>query len=111
MLASLLRHAVALVYPSSYEGFGLPVLEAMQQGCPAITTRLSSLPEVAGDAGIYINPDSPEEIARSMKRLLTQDQERQTFIEKGYQQVNRFSITQMAEETLAIYRELLKGYH
>ncbi len=108
-LKKLLHGAIALVYPSLYEGFGLPVLEAMQHGCPVITTRLGSLPEVAGRAGIYIDPHSPEDIAIAMRRMLTQSDERKNFIDRGLHQAQKFSLAKTAENTLAVYRKALES--
>jgi len=90
--------ALALAYPSRYEGFGLPVLEAMACSCPAITCRNSSLPEVGGEAVIYVDPDSEEQMYQAL--LDVQDPTiRQTLIEKGLLQARQFSWAQMARET------------
>ena len=110
-LIKYLRNATALLYPSLYEGFGLPILEAMQNGCPVITTQLSSLPEVAGQAGIYIDPNSPEDIALAMKRMLLQPDERKNYIENGFRQAQKFSLAKTAENTLAVYEKALEPTH
>ena len=110
LLLRLFKGAIALVYPSRYEGFGLPVLEAMQQGCPVITTRLSSLPEVAGEAAIYVNPDSAQDIATAMARLLAEPQTVKSYVSKGYAQAKKFSLTNMAAGTLAVYERALKHF-
>lgn len=104
-LVTLIRNAIAFIYPSHYEGFGLPVLEAMQHGCPVITTRLSSLPEVAGEAAIYVDPDSPDSIAYAMEYLIDQPKEREAYIQRGHRQARQFSTDKMAEEMLTIYRD------
>ena len=71
------------VYPSRYEGFGLPVLEAMTVGVPVITTRVSSLPEVGGTAVVYVHPDDQEALARSMKKLLHDKELHHKLVEDG----------------------------
>ncbi len=106
-LSLFYQNAVCFVLPSLYEGFGLPVLEAMNFGCPVITSNVSSLPEVAGDAGILVNPGSVEEIAKSIEKILKMtDNERKEMIEKGYQQAKKFSWEKCARETLSVLEEL-----
>ncbi len=89
--------ADALVYPSRYEGFGLPVLEAMACGCPVITTAAASIPEVGGDAVLYIDPDSVESLADALARV-TDDTVRAGLIERGRRQADYFSWAAMAKE-------------
>lgn len=98
------RKAFCFVFPSHYEGFGLPVLEAMAQGCPVVATANSSLPEVGGDACLYVRPD-PESIAGGIRRLQGDAAMRTALVEKGYRQVQKFSWDRCAEETLAILKE------
>ena len=88
------------VLPSLYEGFGLPVLEAMQYGCPVITSNVSSLPEAGGDACLYIDPQNVADITAKMKMLLEDKNLRASLIEKGYEQVKKFSWEKTAKETL-----------
>lgn len=90
-LAVLYRNASCLVFPSLYEGFGLPVLEAMQNDCPVICSRLSSLPEVAGDAALYVDPYRHDEIRDQILLLINNQQRRKELIEKGRQRVDFFS--------------------
>lgn len=90
-LPALTASALAMVYPSHFEGFGLPVLEAMQSGVPVITSNVSSLPEVAGDAALLVDPNSVEQIADAMIRLYQDPELRQSCIEKGLVQSQRFS--------------------
>jgi len=97
--------AEAFVFPSLHEGFGLPVLEAMAYGCPVITSNVSSLPEVAGDAAIRVNPNDVNELASAMKSVLTNDKLRKQMIEKGLIQAKRFSWQKAALETLGVYKE------
>ena len=100
---SVLQSAHALVFPSLYEGFGLPVLEAFASRIPVITSKTTSLPEVAGDAATLVNPESIESIADAMKTSITNDHERPIVIEKGIAQARRFTWQQTADLTLAAY--------
>jgi glycosyltransferase involved in cell wall biosynthesis len=101
------QKADAFVYPSIYEGFGLPVLEAMTCGCPVVTSNTSSLPEVAGEAAILVNPHDPVEIAEGMLKLISDSPLRQNLIANGKQQARQFSWEKTARETLTAYRSLL----
>jgi glycosyltransferase involved in cell wall biosynthesis len=100
-------NADVFAYPSLYEGFGLPVLEAMTLGCPVVTANTSSLPEVAGDAALMIDPTSVEELAAALWQVIGNRTQRQTMIQQGYQQAAQFSWTRTAKATLAAYRSLL----
>lgn len=103
-LATLYGHALALVYPSRYEGFGIPVLEAFACRCPAALSRASSLPEVGGDAAVYFDPDSPGSIGDAVARLVRDPELRRDLVERGTRRVAAFSWDRTAEETLAVYR-------
>ena len=94
--------AELFVYPSFYEGFGFPPLEAMAQGAPAITSNISSLPEAIGDAAIMIDPYNINEIAQAMEMVLTDEALREKLKEKGIKQVEKFSWQKCARETLEI---------
>jgi glycosyltransferase involved in cell wall biosynthesis len=87
----LLKGARGLVFPSLYEGFGIPVLEAMLMGCPVITSKSSSLPEVGGDAVLYADPLDVSDIARAIDALATDDELCAELIERGKRQAARFS--------------------
>lgn len=102
------KHAICDVLPSLYEGFGLPVLEAMQHGCPVITSNISSLPEAGGDAALYVDPENVHDIAKKMTKLIEDDKLRKELIEKGKKQVAKFSWEKTAKETLAILEEIGK---
>ena len=92
--------------PSLYEGFGLPVLEAMKYGCPVIISNVSSLPEAGGDAVLYCDPENVDDIAKNLK-LLSEDSElREELIKKGYEQVKKFAWEKTARETLKVLQEL-----
>jgi len=98
------NYAYALLYPSSYEGFGIPIIEAMRAGCPVIAVNVSSIPEVAGDAAILV--DSPSSLAFSdaLKKVAGQ---RQQLVAAGLSQATKFSWERCFNETLAVYNELL----
>lgn len=108
-LASLYAGAVALAYPSDYEGFGLPVLEAMRCACPVITTSASSIPEVAGEAACYIAPRDFAAMAHWMRRLLTEPLLRDDMIQRGLRQAERFSWAATAKGFVDVAREALRS--
>ncbi len=105
-LHQLYNHALFFILPSLYEGFGLPVLEAMKYECPVITSKVSSLPEVAGDAALYIDPEDTNDIMQKMKKLLNDKKLRNELIEKGRKQVQKFSWEKTARETLKVLEEV-----
>ncbi|MCM8768586.1 MAG: glycosyltransferase family 4 protein, partial [Candidatus Omnitrophica bacterium] len=105
-LVLLYNFADVFVYPSLYEGFGLPVLEAMACGCPVVTSNTSSLPEVVGNAGILVNPFEIEEIAQAVLALLSNQELRVKLKNEGLRQARLFSCRKMAEKILEVYREL-----
>jgi alpha-1,3-rhamnosyl/mannosyltransferase len=100
-LPALYRSADLFVYPSLYEGFGLPVLEALRCGTAVITSSVSSLPEVGGDAARYVDPRSVEEIRQALADLLSDEAQRAQLAARGPEQAARFSWTRTAEQTLA----------
>jgi glycosyltransferase involved in cell wall biosynthesis len=97
---ALLSGAMAYLFPSLYEGFGLPVLEAMACGTPVLTSNVSSLPEVAGKAALLVNPHEPAEIAQGIIQLVANPQLRQSLIEQGFHQLRKFSWTEAAAQLL-----------
>jgi glycosyltransferase involved in cell wall biosynthesis len=106
-IISLMNGAASLVFPSLYEGFGLPVLEAMACGCPVVTSNISSLPEVVGEAGILVDPYSVEDIARGITEVLQlSDAQRQILVEKGIKQAKKFTWEKTARETLEVFRQV-----
>ena len=104
-IALLLSNALFLCFPSLYEGFGLPVLEAQNMGVPVLTANNSSLPEVAGDAALLVDPTDIEAIADAMLKLSKDESLRQRLIAAGYENVKRFSWEKAAKETLAVLEE------
>ena len=104
-LVALLSGAHFFVFPSLFEGFGLPVLEAQSVGVPVMTANNSSLPEIAGDAALLVDPTDVDAIAEAMLRLSQDDALRQRLIQAGYENVKRFSWTKAAQETLAVLEE------
>ncbi len=108
-LVELYRKALVFVYPSYYEGFGFPVLEAMACGTPVVTSNASSLPEVGGDAVVYVDPFGVESIAEGIKKVLHFDNSNyQRIIQKGLLQSEKFSWEKCARETLSVLRSVLK---
>lgn len=103
-LASLYSNALAFVYPSFYEGFGLPPLEAMQCGIPVITSNTSSLPEVVGGAGIMLNPKDVDGMCQSLLKLYSQPDLRQEMARKSIEQAEKFSWEKCVQETVAAYK-------
>lgn len=106
-LVKIYNLASVLVQPSIYEGFGLPILEAMACGCPVITARCGSLPEVAGDAAWYVLPDSTEQIKQGVRDVINNKTLRNNLIERGLQNVKNFSWKKTATRTLKIYETLI----
>ncbi len=101
----LMKNATAFVFPTLYEGFGLPVLEAMQLGVPVISTNISSIPEVTGTAATLVRPEDIEEIARAMRDVLTKPSMAKKMAAAGKKQAKKFSWTKAARETLRAYRD------
>jgi len=102
-LDALYRGADAFVYPSLYEGFGLPVVEAMARGVPTITSATSSLPEVAGDAADLVDPRSVRELTDALERVLTDAGHAESLAARGRAQAERFSWDETARLTLEVY--------
>jgi len=98
--------AQCFVLPSLYEGFGLPVLEAMQYGCPVITSNVSSLPEAGGNAALYVDPKNVDDITEKIDELLSNEKLRKELILKGTKQVKKFSWEKAARETLSVLEEV-----
>lgn len=104
-LRTFYASAAAFVFPSLYEGFGLPPLEAMASGTPVVTSNVSSLPEVVGDSAVLVNPENVFEIARGIREALINESLREALIRKGHQQARKFSWEATARQVLEVYRE------
>jgi glycosyltransferase involved in cell wall biosynthesis len=105
-LPSFYSEAVALVHPSLYEGFGLPLLEAMACGCPIVTSNLSSMPEVCGDAAYYVDPYSTDAIAEGMFHVTTRPQLGESLVRRGFERVKHFSWEKTASEVLKVLKQV-----
>lgn len=103
----LYRDAVALVFPSYYEGFGMPILEAWSCHCPVLLSNASCFPEIAGEAGVYFNPDSAEEMSQSMTNIYEKPSLRQKMIALGNERIKNFSWERCSEEHIKVYKTLL----
>ena len=107
LLAEAYAKAKLFVYPSLNEGFGFPPLEAMALGCPVLASKVSSIPEVCGDAPFYFDPSDHDSFCRELLRALSDETARLSAIEAGKAVASRYSWTRCGEQTLALYRECL----
>lgn len=96
------------VFPSLYEGFGLPVLEAMACGVPVIASNRTSLPEVVGDAGILVNPENPDELASAMSKVLGDSELGATLSRKGIERAKLFSWQEVARKVIEVYQGVVE---
>ncbi len=108
-LRALYEGATGFVHPAFYEGFGLPPLEAMACGCPVIVSNAASLPEVCGDAALYCDPHSPQDIADKIQRLMSDPDLREKLRQKGLRRAEKFSWNECAVRTLAVIKEMLSA--
>jgi glycosyltransferase involved in cell wall biosynthesis len=108
-LKALYQNALGYLFPSYYEGFGLPILEAMNCGCPVICARAASLPEVAGEAALYFNPVNPAEIANAIDKIYFDTKLRDELIRRGYRRANEFNWQSTAEATLTTLLAAMKS--
>lgn len=107
LLAKLYKGASAFVFPSLYEGFGIPPLEAMSYGCPVVCSNTSSIPEVVGDAGQYFDPYDLESMQISIETVVSSLALRESLITRGKKRLNRFSWDECASQTFAVYNALI----
>ena len=107
LVALFYSKADVFVYPSHYEGFGLPVLEAMTLGAPVISSNTSSIPEVTGDAAILVDPNNPIQLGEAILKVISNSQLRQELIKKGKARAKLFSWERTAKETLNAYRTII----
>ena len=108
-LAASYSNAVCLVLPSLYEGFGLPPLEAMACGCPVVVSTAGSLPEIAGDAALLVDPRDTGGLANAVRRIIGEEGTRKELIERGLRRAGEFSWERAARETTAVYEAVSKG--
>lgn len=106
-LAACYAGAEALVYPSLYEGFGIPPLEAMALGCPVVCSTGGAIPEIVGDAGVYFDPVESDSLSLAVVRLLQSEEQRKLLVERGKRRCSLFSWRSCAQNTVALYRRLL----
>jgi glycosyltransferase involved in cell wall biosynthesis len=111
VLRTFYDEAKIFVFPSLYEGFGLPPLEAMAHGTPVVTSNVSSLPEVVGNAAVLVNPENVFEIMRALHCVLTDQALRERMKERGYKQVAKFSWDASVRRILEVYRQVAEGGH
>lgn len=108
ILAGLYKYAEVFAFPSTYEGFGIPILEAFSYGTPVVCSKVAAIPEVAGDAACYFNPLDPEDMASAISSVLADDALRERLASKGKSRVQLFSWEKTAEQTLAVYHQVLE---
>jgi glycosyltransferase involved in cell wall biosynthesis len=106
-LATLYKNALAFIFPSLYEGFGLPILEAFFCGCPVILSKNSSFPEVAQDAAVYFNPKDYQSIKNAVSKVIDDKLLRDELIKKGYERLKEFSWKKCSEKTIQLYQSIL----
>ena len=104
-LDNLYKNASLFVFPSLYEGFGLPPLEAMKRGVLVASSNATCLPEILGDAAIYFNPLNVDDMIEKIKKALIDRELRETLIKRGFERVKKYSWSKMARETLEIYKQ------
>ena len=105
-MTSLYRHALCFVFPSHYEGFGIPILEAFHNGCPVCLSNASCFPEVAGDAAIFFNPSDAQSMHDTLNEIITSSTLREELRRKGALRSKDFSLEHMVEQTCNVYRQL-----
>lgn len=98
----LLKNAEVFVFPSFYEGFGLPVLEAQKVGAPVVASSAGALPEILKDSALLVNPNKPEEIAEAIYKVISNPALKNNLIQKGYENIKRFSWQKCVRETLRV---------
>ena len=109
-LVGIYKNAKCFLFMSFYEGFGLPVLEAMKMGVPVITSNCSSLPEVAGNAAILCDPADILSISEAIEKIITDDKVRNNLVEMGHQNIKRFSWESSAQKTLNVFKSVLNSF-
>ena len=105
----LYENTLSYVFPSLSEGFGLPSLEAMAQGAPVVSSDATCLPEINGKAAVYFNPKDVNDMAEKIESVISNKTLRKELVQRGYNQVNKYSWTKTAQETLNVYNSVLKN--
>jgi len=103
-----LNGAIALIYPSLYEGFGLPILEAFACGCPVITSNRTSMPEIAGDAALFIDPEQEDDILKAMYKIYESHKLRKELINKGFKRIKKFNWEITVQQIAQLFKSILK---
>jgi glycosyltransferase involved in cell wall biosynthesis len=106
-LANYYKYASVFVYPSKYEGFGVPLLEAMYMDCPIVASNISSIPEIGGPACLYFNPDSPDDLKEKLEMILTKEDVRNDLLNKAKKWRKNFSWQKTTDETYDYYKQIL----
>lgn len=109
ILSFAYSHALCFVFPSLYEGFGIPTLEAFACDCPVVLSNTSSMPEVGGNAAVYFDPYDADDMRGKINRVIYDSVLRQQMIVKGRNQLKKFDWNQIAKQTMECYEEVLKG--
>jgi glycosyltransferase involved in cell wall biosynthesis len=109
MLYSLYQHALVFVFPSLYEGFGIPILEAFANNCPVCLSNASCFPEIAQDAALYFDPKDKTSIRDAIQRIVTDDNMRKSLISKGTKKINDYTIDKMVNNTCDVYKNILNN--
>jgi len=105
-LASLYNHAQCLVYPSLYEGFGLPIIEAFACGCPVITSKGSSTAEIAGDAAVLIDPNNTDDMTEKIREVFNNSSLQNQLVQLGHNRAHLFNWDKTANQTLKLYQAI-----
>lgn len=108
-IGGLFKNAKVFIFPSWYEGFGIPILEAMSLGCPVVTSNIGVMPEIAGGAALLTDPQNPHEIANALEKVLTDTELRTDLIKKGYRRACEFTWKNCTNNTVKIYKEVLRN--
>ena len=109
-MPSVFAHALAFIYPSRYEGFGIPILDAFAAGCPVLLAKASCFPEVAGDAALYFSPDDPASLRDQLNHLLHDASLRDCLVARSRSRLEGFSWSRCAEETANVYRKSMRAF-
>ena len=106
-MASLYRHALCFVFPSLYEGFGIPILEAFSNNCPVCLSDASCFPEVAADAALYFKPHDAQSMYDTLREVITSETLREDLRRRGNERIKDFSLQKMVQQTCDVYRSVL----